>query len=549
MLHVSRKCFVMPRRMNEFSFPDQLGVGAVSNPLLVSFASIAEQACALAAKHWTFFSKVTRLFRGETVERPSYRLISAAFLRLLGVVYLIAILSLWVQIDGLIGSKGILPVASYMARAHEVLGSAGFWQIPSLTWWWPGDTALHCLCGAGVLFALILIAGIAPAFSAALLWITYLSLTVAGQTFLSFQWDILLLEAGFLSIFFAPMTWKLRFWHGSEPSRVILFLLRLLLFKLMVMSGLTKLTSGDAAWLDGSALNYHFETQPLPTALGWYAHHLPHSLHAIQVWFMFVIEIAVPFLIFVPRRWCRLSAFGLLVALQLAIASTGNYGFFNLLTIVLCIPILEDGDLPKWLSSHFSGRGRCIPTAPWWITGTVAAIVLLFTPFLLWRAVRPTFDFPRWVSAPYRAIAPFGVVNGYGLFRVMTRTRPEIIVEGSNDGEHWTVYPFQWKPGLLSDPPHWAQPHMPRLDWQMWFAALGSPRNNPWFLSFLDRLAQRSPPVLALLDNDPFPEGAPRYFRVKLYRYHFTTSEERRKTGDWWRREELGDYLPILRTR
>ncbi len=546
----------MPRHSKESSFPYSPGVAPFPSRCLFQteirrlpgFASLSEFAHAFFGQHRSFFSRVTRLVWGENAKRPNHQLVSAIFLRLLGVIYLIANLSLWVQIDGLVGRHGIQPVASFMKRAHEVLGPSGFWKVPSLTWWWASDTALHCLCGAGALFALMLIAGIAPAFSAALLWVIYLSLTIAGQTFLSFQWDILLLETGFLSIFFSPMTWRLRFWHGSEPSHVVLFLLRLLLFKLMFMSGITKLTSGDSAWLDGSALDYHFETQPLPTVFAWYAHHLPHAVHAAQVWVMFVIEIAVPFLIFVPRRSCRLTAFVLLVGLQFAIVTTGNYGFFNLLTIVLCVLILEDSDLPPWFS-RFSKNAKRITVAPFWSTGMVAAVVLFFTPFILWSAVQPAYRFPAWVAAPYDAIAPFRSINSYGLFRVMTRTRPEIVVEGSNDGENWTEYPFKWKPGHLNKAPRWVQPHMPRLDWQMWFAALGSPRNNPWFLSFLERLAQRSPAVLALLEHDPFPESAPQFFRAKVYRYHFTTNEESRETGDWWRREEQGNYLPTLRRR
>lgn len=510
--------------------------------------SIAEHFYSFVARHRISFSKVTRLIRGNAAERPSHRLVSALFLRLLGLIYLIAILSFWVQIDGLIGSRGILPVASYMTRAKEVLGPTGFWQVPSLAWWWPGDATLHALCCGGMVLALLLISGIAPALSAALLWAVYLSLTVAGQTFLSFQWDILLLETGFLAIFLAPISWRQRFWHGSEPSGTMLFLLRLLLFKLMVMSGLTKLTSGDSAWLDGSALSYHFETQPLPTVLGWYAHQLPHPLQTFQVWAMFVIEIAVPFLIFVPRRVCRLTAFGLLVGLQLAIAATGNYGFFNILTIVLCVPILQDGDFPRWFA-RLSKKGKAIARAPVWLTGPVAALVVIFTPFILWTAVQPAYQFPEWVAVPYRAIAPFRSLNSYGLFRVMTRTRPEIIVEGSNDGVHWAAYRFRWKPGDLAEPPKWVQPHMPRLDWQMWFAALGSPGRNLWFLNFLGRLAEQSPQVVSLLEFDPFPGSAPRYLRATLYQYHFTTPEERRRTRDWWTREELGDYVPVLRTR
>jgi lipase maturation factor 1 len=271
------------------------------------------------------------------------------------------------------------------------------------------------------------------------------------------------------------------------------------------------------------------------------------------VLFTFVVEVLLPLAILGPRRW-RLVACAGIVALQVLIAATGNYGFFNLLTVVLCVPLLEDSFFPARWRAHLAPadpsaaprRGRGWPA---WVVGPVTALVLVLSvvPFVARSgAVR---HWPDWVVEAYRAAASFRSVNTYGLFAVMTTHRPEIIVEGSDDGTTWLPYEFRWKPGDVRRRPRFTGPHLPRLDWQMWFAALGDYRENTWLLHFLVRLLDGSPDVLALLERNPFPDHPPRFVRAVLYEYHFTDPAERSRTGAWWRRERLGLYCPVLSRR
>src|SRR5213595_549212 len=316
------------------------------------FAAISETAYRFIARHRGLGSTCTRLLWGKDVRPPTYFWARRWFLRALGLVYLIAFVSLWIQVDGLVGSNGILPISDYLSLARSEIGFRAIWILPTLFWFNSSNTFLHFLCGGGVLLSLLLICRIAPALSLGVLFVFYLSLSIAGQAFLSFQWDILLLETGFLAIFFAP--WQL--WSPSttaaiQPvSPVAMFLLKVLLFKLMFMSGVVKLTSGDNCWgwIDHSfhwnaltALDYHYWTQPLPTIFAWFADKHPEWFKKFSVAFCLVVEIIVPFFIWAPRR-PRLIAAGLLIFLQLAIAITGNYCFFNLLTIALCLLLIDD---------------------------------------------------------------------------------------------------------------------------------------------------------------------------------------------------------------
>ena len=305
------------------------------------FAAISEGAYAFIAGHRELAHSVTSLLWGEDVRRPTYQRARAWFLRALGVIYLIAFLSLWVQVDGLIGARGVAPVGEYLAAAKAQLGSHALALLPTVCWFSASNAALHLLCGAGALFAVLLIVGLAPLVCLVLLFVTYLSLTIAGQDFLSFQWDILLLETGFLAIFIAPWRWLLRARDDAPLSRVGLFLLHFLLWKLMLMSGVVKLTSGDASWWNGTALDYHYWTQPLPTVIGWWAAQAPAWFQHFSTWFVLVVEILGAFLIWMPRH-LRLLGAALLILLQVLIALTGNYAFFNLLTIALCLLLVDD---------------------------------------------------------------------------------------------------------------------------------------------------------------------------------------------------------------
>ena len=297
-------------------------------------------------------------------DKPSYAIGNWLFLRLLGLVYLIAFVSLWVQIEGLIGTNGILPVADYLERVHEVTGADRYRRLPTLLWFADGDLALHLLCGAGAVLSLLLIAGVAPVPVLGSLWACYLSLTLGGQTFLSFQWDILLLETGFCALFVAPLVLKPRLPGSlSPPPRAGRWLMWLLLWKLMFLSGAVKPLSMDETWWKLTALDYHYWTQPIPNGVSWYAHHLPAWFRKLSTLMTYAIEIVLPFLIFAGRYGRRILAFAT-VFLMLAISWTGNYGFFNLLTVVLCLPLLDDGLFRRWLPKRDQVTGETAEGRP-----------------------------------------------------------------------------------------------------------------------------------------------------------------------------------------
>src|SRR6266478_1755114 len=322
------------------------------------FAAVSESFYRIIASNRRFASAITRLLWGDDVRPPAYFVARRWFLCALGLIFLIAFVSLWVQIDGLIGSNGIIPVGEFLPAARAQLGDRASSILPTLCWFNSSDAFLHFLCGGGVVLSLLLIFGIAPALSLVGLVVFYLSLAIAGQTFLSFQWDILLLETGFLSIFLAP--WRLWPKRGTDPpiSRAALFLLKLLLFKLTIMSGVVKLTSGDDSWWDLTALDYHYWSQPLPTVIGWWADQSPEWFKKFSVAFCLVVEIIVPFFIWAPRR-LRLLACGLLVFLQIMIAATGNYCFFNLLTITLCLLLIDDATWRRQRGALQTNGGTC----------------------------------------------------------------------------------------------------------------------------------------------------------------------------------------------
>ena len=317
----------------------------------------------------------------------------------------------------------------------------------------------------------------------------------------------------------------------------------------MFLSGITKLVSGDVPWREFTALTFHYQTQPMPTWISWYAHHLPAGFHSVSVATMYGIELIVPFLVFAPVR-CRRTravACAVLCLFQLGIAATGNYGFFNLLTIILCLTLLDDQHLawflPEALSTH---RGsdpiRAEPSA--WQRGVVAAagLIAVVSGIMVWHGSTYTRPHPGWSNLIVNVVRPLRSINTYGLFRTMTTERPEIIIEGSTDGQIWTEYAFRWKAGDLGRRPRFVQPHMPRLDWQMWFAAHDPYRAQYWLSALMDGLLEHSPAVLSLLDAPPFLEQPPRYVRLVRYWYEFTTPAEGRETGDWWKREFDG-YL------
>ncbi len=442
------------------------------------------------------------------------------FPRAIGLVYLAAFASLYPQIPGLIGNNGIAPFGIFFRAVHERYGLRAYYLLPSLAWLHPTGKFLSVLVALGVLLSLTAVAK-ASSYLFAGLWVLWLSVVSAGGDFLSFQWDVLLLEAGFLTIFYALPT----------PPRAIVWLVRWLLFRLMFLSGSVKLLSKDETWRNWTALDYHYQTQPIPNAIAWYMHHAPHWFQLASLAFMWTAELAIPFLIFTPRR-IRHAAGLALILFQVILIVTGNYAFFNLLTIALCLPLFEK-----------RREERQTASAPRWRENTAIALAVFIVPVsLLEMADRFGFDVG---GSIIQTVSPFHVVNSYGLFAVMTTTRPEIVIEGTDDdGATWREYEFPYKPGALNRHLPFVAPHQPRLDWQMWFAALGGAYNNRWFGQMMVRVLNEQPEVMRLLGKSPFPGHRPQAVRAKLYEYRFTTAEEKARTGNWWARELKGMYFP-----
>jgi hypothetical protein len=466
----------------------------------------------------------------------------------MGFIYLCAFLSLAVQIRGLLGSGGILPANEFIAKRRR-FGLGSFHRDPTIFWINSGDDFLVATSWIGVALSVLLLIGFAPMPILMLLWILYLSLFTVGRVFLGYQWDTLLLETGFLAIFLAPLELFPHFPPKSGSSPIMLWLLWWLLFRLMFSSGLIKINSGDRAWRNLTALCIHYETQPLPTPLAWRAHQLPRRFHQFSTAVMFVIEVGAPFLIFGPQ-WAKNIAVVLFMILMILIQLTGNYAFFNLLAIALSILLLDDKTLVpifRWLSiDAIPGAVVPYPAVLNWIGLAMAILILILSLLPMARLFQARANWPKWLERLFERFDPFRLVNSYGLFSVMTIERPEIIVEGSNDANTWRAYEFKWKPGDVKRPLRFIAPHQPRLDWQMWFAALGYYPNHPWLHSLLVRLLEGSPKVLSLLKSNPFPDKPPRFVRCVVYDYRFTNCEERRATGAYWKAERRGVYSPIL---
>lgn len=513
-----------------------------------------------------FLSRLWRVVHG-TSEPSTYNLTRALFLRALGAIYLIAFASLAAQMLGLYGSQGILPIADFIQQ-HQGEGLAGVWFTPTIFWLNTSDLFIQLVPIIGALLSLLLILGITRRTLLISTFILYLSLVAAGQDFLAFQWDYLLLEVGFIAIFL-------------RDSNLIVWLYRWLVFRLMLWSGLVKILSGDPNWRNLTALDYHFMTQPLPNVIGFYVHHLPSEIHQFMVAATFLIELVVPFFIFAPRR-LRFIAAALIALLQVQIFVTGNYNFFNLLCIALCILLFDDAALRAiWARLKTPGFGDTdrrsekpgfLNNAPRRVMRAIANIVAVVLFLLSADQFLAVFDLPTpgILAFVSELTSPLRVVNFYGPFAVMTTSRPEIILEGSNDGANWVEYEFKFKPGDVRRAPPLVEPHQPRLDWQLWFAALNVRTSDPrallpelranpsilfnlqnyavdtWFLNFAVRLLQGSPQVLALMERNPFPDAPPRFIRARLYLYRFADVAAPTSNRIWWEREERGIFMAPL---
>jgi lipase maturation factor 1 len=504
---------------------------------LPGFAPASERAYAHIARRRTAFFRLSLMLWGRGHEPPAHALTSFLFLRLFGLIALCAFISFAVQAQGLIGSRGILPLAELVDALAPRLGVARFVLVPMVFWLNDSDLAISAVCWAGAAFSVMLVLNLLPRLSLVLIYALYLSLLYAGQTFMTFQWDTFLLETAVVA-----------FLISLSPT-IGVWLARWLLFRFIFMSGIVKLISGDPNWRNLSALSYHFLTQPLPTPLAWYAAQLPAAVLKAATGAMFFVELVLPFLIFCPRHLRFEAAFGILI-LQSCILLTGNYNWFNLQTMLLCLPLLDDAALRRLLPPRLLELTRARPQSQAPRRAVRAAVNAAAALMAVLSLVQMDERFggapPGLAMAVDDLFEPFHLTSPYGLFAVMTTTREEIIVEGSDDGVQWREYEFRYKPGDVNRRLPWNIPHQPRLDWQMWFAALDGAEQNPWFLQFLERLLQNEPSVTALLETNPFPDHPPTYVRAELYEYTFAGNDDH---GRWWERRLAGLYFPKAHLR
>jgi len=499
------------------------------------FSAISEWAYTFVSRRRLGFHRLSRIFFGRELRPAGFVVTAELGARLIGFTFLLAFWSYGTQILGLNGSDGILPIVDFLAQANQQLGASAWWRVPTLFWLEHSDTALQAACWIGAILGALATLGIAIRTCLGICFLLYLSLQTTVGVFMSFQWDLLLLEAGFIGVLAV----------GGRPAAV--WLARLTVFRFMFMSGMVKVLSGDSSWRDYTALDWHFFTQPLPNPLSWYLHNGPEWLRHFLTGGTLFVELFLPFLIFMPRKLRQFAACAF-IALELMIGLTGNYNFFNLLTIVLCLFLFDDQALSRVLPrSAFKvlAKRRLMPAHR---GGKVAVNILcgllMITGAGLTWARATQQPYPEWIRPLYRVTQNFRLVGGYGPFAVMTKQRDEIVIEGTADGETWLQYELPYKPQALDQIPTQVAPHQPRADWQLWFAALSDYRREPWFQAMVGRLMEGSEVVGALFSINPFPDEPPMAIRAQIYRYRFTTPQERVESGDWWVREHLGLYLP-----
>lgn len=456
-------------------------------------------------------------------------------------MHLVACLSLAAQIPVLIGSHGLAPASQFLGAYRERLP---WWELPTFFWW--ADSDFHLQAGAvmGTVLSLGLLFGMAPRILLLALWALYLSFVSVGQEFFAFQWDNLLLETTFFSVFVVP--WRGRSLGGAEPHPSAVFLMKLLLVRLHVESGLAKLLSGDPSWRDLTAMATYYETAPLPTWLGWYAHQLPMAAHRATSLLVLVLELLVPWGLWGPTR-LRRAAVASLAGLQLAILLTANYGFFNYLTLALCLWGLDDEDLHDLgVSRMFScATPQLAPCGRWplhlsdWLAASALAAL----------SVVPFFSFvPQFRAHALglrRVMEPWRTLNAYHLFASMTYVRREVVIERSDDGLVWHELNFRYKPGDLARAPAFVAPHQPRVDFQLWFLALrGEPRAR-YFFSLLRHLVIEPESVAELFREPELVLRPPRFLRIRIDRYRFSDWRTRWQKGRWWQREPMATSAPI----
>jgi lipase maturation factor 1 len=495
------------------------------------------------------------------------------FLRCLGLIYFSAFYSLLFQIKGLIGPDGILPATDYLKAVASAFPAMKYWYAPTLFWLGSSDPALIAVCWLGIIASLLVVLNIWPRTSLLVCFICFLSFVSAAQDFSNYQSDGMLLEAGFIALFFAPPGFLPGLGRANPPSRASLFLLQWEWFRIYFESGVAKIASGDVAWRKLTAMDDYYQNGPLPTWLGWYVQQLPHWFHASAVVYTLITELAIVWMLFLPRRF-RILCFCIVTPFEISIILTANYTFLNYLVFLLGFLLLDDR-LIEWIVppgvctrveaiTSWSFLKTPVPSeagdtklskrsqVTWRERLTLfrRSIVLVCLGFVFYAATAqliwmfaPSFPLPQ---SPVRALEPFRIANRYGLFAVMTHGRYEIEFQGSQDGKTWTAYPFRYKPQDIHEAPGIYAPYQPRFDWNLWFASLGPWQDSRFVVWTEERLIKNDADVLELFAKNPFTNAPPREVRAVIYQYWFTDLRTKKVNGNWWRRELLGEYAPAL---
>lgn len=507
------------------------------------------------------------LFGPEALSKRSHLRPRWLWLRALGLIFFSAFYSLIFQVRGLIGPGGILPAGRYLSALHEQAGAKAYWYVPSLLWLSSSNHALMAITWVGLIASLALVLNFWPRGMIAVCLVMYLSFVTAAQEFSSYQSDGMLLEAAFISLFFAPRGWRPGLGIDSPPSRASLFLLRWEWLRIYFESGVVKLGSHDLQWRSLTTLDHYYENGPLPDWIGWYAQQLPHRFQASVALATLVIELDLVWMLFLPRRF-RLLCFLVVTPFQIGIILTANLAFLNYLVLCLGLLLLDDEFFWSaaaccrcpWAEARFrqrieqararkaavrrlTDRTPKLRRASLFCSALVLSWIFYNTTALLLLMIFPALPLP---TSPIVVLEPFRISNEYGLFAVMTRARYEIEFQGSSDGKVWAAYPFRYKPQNPHEAPRLYAPYQPRFDWNLWFASLGGWREYPFVARTEVQLLRGSPDVLSLFAGNPFPGKPPREVRAVVWQYWFTDLKVKRAEGLWWRRELLGLYAPTL---
>ncbi len=487
------------------------------------------------------------------------------FLRALGFIYFSAFYSLIVQIRGLLGPGGILPAGDYLQAVSAAIHSQRFWYAPSLFWFGSGDHALMVVCWIGLTASVLIFVNVWPRASLFVCLLCFLSFVSTARDFSGYQSDGMLLEAGFIALFFAPPGFLPGLGRAHPASRASLYLLRWEWFRIYFESGLAKMLSGDYSWRHFTAMDDYYQNAPLPTWIGWYVGHFPHGFHASAVFYTLAVELVLVWMLFLPRRF-KIAIFWIVAPFEISIILTGNYAFLNYIVFFLGFLLLDDRFVewvvPQRIRSLFDRERTAVEPADkalakdWraiWrkqlapLRMTIAGICL-FLVFYSATSQLVLMLIPGFPVSEYLIdrLEPFRIANRYGLFAVMTHARYEVEFQGSTDGTTWTPYPFRYKPQDPSKAPGIYAPYQPRFEWNLWFASLGPWQDYRFVIWTEERLLQNSPDVLRLFAKNPFPGGPPKMVRSVIYQYWFTDMKTKRETGMWWRRTLLGDYAPRL---